>query len=293
MTMQSSNPNQAPPRFKRRQVLRLCGSLALGGAALGCYAWRIEPIWPEVVERPLAINGLPASLQGARLLQLSDLHAGSRVPQAYLERALNLANRLEPDLTVITGDFVHYRTEHDLDTALAVMSVVRPAKLGIWAVLGNHDYGPGWSDTHLADTLTAGLRELGIGVLRNELAFIANLQLVGIDDYWSPCFAPELVVPRVDWQAPALTLCHNPDAVDTRRMAACRGWILAGHTHGGQVRLPGMQPPIVPSQNPRYTLGEIDLGGGRWLYINRGLGYGVRLRLNVRPELTLFHLQRA
>ncbi len=291
--MQKLAQGQPPKKMTRRCALRLLGGLALGAAGLGVYAWRIEPAWIEVVERPLAIPNLPESLQSARLLQLSDLHAGSRVPQAYLERAVELANSLAPDLTVITGDFMHYQAEQDLAAALAVVRLLRQGRLGIWAVLGNHDYGPGWSNTLLADTLTAGIESQGIRVLRNDMALVSGLQIAGIDDYWSPRFAPELVVPRVDWDAPALTLCHNPDAADTERMAACRGWILAGHTHGGQVRLPGMQPPIIPTQNPRYTMGEVALGNGRWMYINRGLGYGVRLRLGVRPELTLFHLRRA
>ncbi|MHB9032739.1 MAG: metallophosphoesterase [Anaerolineae bacterium] len=294
--MASMESNQQPnraPRYTRRQVLRLFGGMTLACAGVGAYAWGLEPEWLRVVERSLPIANLPASLEGARLVQLSDLHAGPRVPQDYLAACMRRANALAPDLTVITGDFIHYTGEQDLQSALELMELLEPGRLGAWAVLGNHDYGPDWGNMRLADRLTAGLAERGVRVLRNDLALVEGLLLAGIDDYWGPRFAPELVVPRVDWSGPALTLCHNPDSADTECMAAVRGWILAGHTHGGQVKLPLMDPFIVPSLNPRYTLGEIDLGGGRWMYINCGLGYGVRLRLGVRPEITLFHLQRA
>jgi len=271
----------------------MLGGLALGAAGISGYALGLEPVWLQVVERELPVANLPAALEGARLVQLADLHAGARVPQRYLLRAVELASSLAPDITVITGDFMHYAGPADLQAALDLMRALRPGRLGAWAVLGNHDYGPGWYNTALADELTAGLERLGVRVLRNDLALVEGLQLAGLDDYWSPRFDPELVVPRVDWDGPALTLCHNPDGADTRAMRAWRGWMLAGHTHGGQVKLPYVDPFIVPTVNKRYTLGEIDLGGGRRMYINRGLGYGVRLRLGVRPEITLFYLRRA
>jgi hypothetical protein len=91
----------------------------------------------------------------------------------------------------------------------------------------------------------------------------------------------------------ALVLCHNPDAADEPVWAGYRGWILAGHTHGGQCKPPFLPPPLLPVKNRRYTCGAFDLGDGRNLYISRGLGYLRRVRFGVRPEITLFRLVAA
>jgi predicted MPP superfamily phosphohydrolase len=182
--------------------------------------------------------------------------------------------------------------EH-IDTVLRVLEALNPGPLGCFAVLGNHDYTLDWSRKDVADALARRLFAVGVHVLRNECRPIDGLQLVGIDDLWSPCFHPEAVVPKVDWKQPTLTLCHNPDAVDLRRLAACRGWILSGHTHGGQCKPPFLPPPLLPVRNRRYTSGEFDVGNGRRLYINRGLGHLLRVRFNVRPEITVFRLREA
>jgi len=94
-------------------------------------------------------------------------------------------------------------------------------------------------------------------------------------------------------ERPTIVLCHNPDAQDEPIWTGVRGWVLAGHTHGGQVKPPFLPPLVVPVRNKRYTAGEFDVGPGRTLYINRGLGHLTKVRFNVRPELTLFTLERA
>jgi predicted MPP superfamily phosphohydrolase len=96
-----------------------------------------------------------------------------------------------------------------------------------------------------------------------------------------------------DWDRPTLVLCHNPDAVDLPIWSEYSGWILSGHTHGGQCKPPFLPPPLLPVRNTRYTAGAFALTGGRRLYINPGLGYLRRVRFNVRPEITVFRLTRA
>ena len=95
---------------------------------------------------------------------------------------------------------------------------------------------------------------------------------------------------KLDTARPVLTLVHNPDAVDREGLRRIPGWFLAGHTHGGQVRIPPFPPPILPIANRRYAAGPVALGGGRDLYVSRGVGHLLPLRFGVRPELTLFTL---
>lgn len=87
-----------------------------------------------------------------------------------------------------------------------------------------------------------------------------------------------------------MALCHNPDGVDDPGWAGFRGWILAGHTHGGQCKPPWFDSPILPVQDRRSTSAPFELGNGRRLYLNRGIGYLRRVRFNCRPEITLFEL---
>lgn len=280
-------------KLTRRQVLGAAGGLSASIMGLGWYAWRIEPQWVEVVKRDLPIANLPTALAGQALVQLSDLHTGPIVDMAYLIASAKLVSALHPALTVITGDLMTCRGTEQVDAVAQVLQHLDPGPLGCYVVLGNHDYAQGWSRTAVADVLTHRLAEMGIRTLRNESLTVAGLQVVGLDDLWGPRFHPEDVLPYVNWDGPVLTLCHNPDTVDLPALATCRGWILAGHTHGGQVKLPFLPPPILPVKNHRYTSGEINLGNGRRLYINRGLGYRRRVRFNVRPEITVFRMTKA
>ncbi len=277
------------PRLTRRRFLGMAGSLA----ACAAYAWRIEPHWPEVVQRDLPIARLPAPLIGQTLVQISDLHVGPVVDSTYLIDAIEHVSSLKPALTVITGDFMTCRGTEQVEAVAQVLQHLDPGPLGCYAILGNHDYGLGWSRTTVAAQLVGRLSALGIRFLRNDCAVVEGLQLVGLDDLWGPNFRPDAVLPRVNWEGPVVTLCHNPDAVDLPCLADCRGWVLSGHTHGGQCKPPFLPPPILPVKNERYTAGEFDLGSGRWLYINRALGYLRRVRFNVRPEITAFRMQQA
>ena len=92
---------------------------------------------------------------------------------------------------------------------------------------------------------------------------------------------------------PALVLSHNPDSLDHAGWSGYRGWVLAGHTHGGQCKPPFLPPPLLPVQNKRYTAGAIPLADGRAVYISRGIGHLIPVRFNVRPEITSFTLASA
>jgi predicted MPP superfamily phosphohydrolase len=295
-TPQSEPPVAAPPatpsRWSRRRFLRrIAGAALVAGSGTALYAWQVEPFWTEYVRRDLPIAHLPDRWVGRTIVQLSDLHIG-RTAESHIAMSVERVNALAPDLIVITGDFMSCRaTEHVNDVA-RLLAPLR-AKLGVFGIPGNHDYGSGWKQRSTCDALQTALAGVGIPLLRNEVAEVDGVQIVGIDDLWGTNFDPAAAWSRADLTKPTLCLCHNPDACDHPVWGGYRGWILSGHTHGGQCKSPFLPPPMLPVANRRYVAGAYDVGGGRTLYINRGLGYILQARFNVRPEVTVFTLARA
>ncbi|HPM79389.1 MAG TPA: metallophosphoesterase [Candidatus Anammoximicrobium sp.] len=269
------------------------GIAAAGAAGVLGYTFGIEPHWVEVVQRPLPVVALPASLVGRRLIQISDLHVGPRVDDAYIVHCLQTVAELKPDILLITGDLITYHEPKQLRQLREILTHLPKPRLASLAVLGNHDYGFRWSMPDVADDVAGELTRVGVQVLRNESAAVDGLTFAGVDDLWSGAFAPERALSGISPTQAAIALCHNPDGADKPGWGPFRGWILAGHTHGGQCKPPFLPPPILPVRNRRYVAGEIPLADGRRLYINRGLGHLLQVRFNVRPEITVFTLRSA
>lgn len=276
--------------ISRRALLKSVAAIAAGGVATGLYSWRFEPEWLEVVSRNLWIRDLPPPLEGATLLQLSDLHIGPRVEDAYIARTFATARSLNPDFVVMTGDWITYRGSSQFDQLARLMRGFPRGRLGTVGILGNHDYGVNWRMPDVADRVTQIATAAGVRVLRNEIVNIEGLQFLGFDDLWGTNFEPGQVNTNVP--GAKLALCHNPDSADRPIWNSFHGWILAGHTHGGQCKPPFLPPPVLPVQNKRYSAGVVTVDALKTLYINRGIGYTIRVRFNARPELTLFKLQR-
>jgi predicted MPP superfamily phosphohydrolase len=279
-----------PSLLTRRRFLQLGGAALLGGAATGSYTIGIEPFLVEVVHRHLPIVGLPAELAGKRLIQVSDVHVGRAVSDDYLRRSFELVRALEPDILVLTGDYMTCYRGEQVDHALSVLEHLPHGRLATLASLGNHDYGMPPRYEKVGERIAAGLANLGAIVLRNEARSVRGLTVAGLDDFWGPNFHPNELLMSLGEGAASLVLSHNPDTADLAIWGAYRGWILSGHTHGGQCRPPFLGPPCLPVKNHRYTAGEFAVGGGRRLYINRGLGHLMHVRFNVRPEITVFAL---
>lgn len=276
----------------RRQFLGYSmAAIVAAAAGGGLYAWQVEPRWIEVVRRPLPVAGLPKSLVGARLVQLADLHVGPRVPDDYILHTFERVAALEPDIVVVTGDLTQY-SKNVFSDAERIFPRFPRGRLATLGVLGNHDYGPGWSHPEIAENLAEVFGHAGIDILRNEVAEVSGLQIVGMDDLWAKRFEPRRAFASADLTKPAIVLAHNPDSVDLPGWDGFEGWVLAGHTHGGQFKPPFMAPPRVPVKNRRYIAGEVGLSNGRTLYINRGIGFIEQVRFDCRPEITVFELQR-
>lgn len=275
-------------KISRRKFL-LGSTAALTVGVLG-YTWRIEPHWIEVVERPLPIRHLPTALVGKRLVQISDIHCGSIVDPLYLCKALQRLEELSPEGIVITGDLMTYDGPNRMASTARLLRHLPQTPFGTAIILGNHDYGHYWRSIAVADELTNRLQDDGHVVLRNEATNFGDIHIVGVDDLWSTRFDPVPALQSLPADQPSLVLCHNPDAADRDVWCGYRGWILCGHTHGGQCRPPFLTPPVLPVINKRYIAGEIELSDGRRMYINRGLGYLHRVRFNARPEITVHQL---
>jgi uncharacterized protein len=279
---------------RRQWIKRTVRTLAACGLGTGVYTYWIEPFWVEFVERDLPIANLPRQWAGRTLVQISDIHVGHRVSDDYLIGAFKHVAELQPDVLVFTGDSISLQPDGapPYDQLEGVLKHLPQGKLATLGVLGNHDYGRGWSEPNVAARLVRLLSDHGMRVLRNQAAIVDELELIGID---------ELMAGHCDGRAALasssaaarLVLCHNPDAADETFWGDYQGWILAGHTHGGQCKPPFLPPPLLPVNNRRYTAGEFDLFDGRSMYINRGLGHLRRVRFNVRPEVTILRFTSA
>ena len=268
----------------RRAFLKLSAAVtftALGGTMT--YAWLGNEVNSLTVERvQIPVPKLPTSLEGFRIVQISDIHYYPFTTLDLVDRAVQMANQLNPDLIVLTGDFVWHEVDaiFELAPSLAKLN----AKYGVYAGLGNHDI---WTDVKV---ITRAIEQEKLPLLVNQGVPISveksTLYLASLDDGWSG--KPDLEAAMVNWSEDAITvlLMHEPDlapryAVDKRIKLQ-----LSGHSHGGQVRLPFFGPLVLPYLSWKYPMGLYNING-MWLYTNRGLGTtNAPLRVNCAPEIT-------
>lgn len=256
-----------------------------------------EPWFPVLERATIRIPGLPRSFAGLRILHLSDLHHSTIVPRALIERAVAMGLAERPDLVALTGDFVSTeRLQPGSGIAYAepcaeALTAAASVPLGAFAVLGNHDY-----DTD-PERVATSLATRGIRVLADENVLLErggeHLRLAGVADLWrapgrDAAVARALEGARED--EPVIALAHNPDQFP-ELAAAGVSLTLSGHTHGGQVRLPGWGPLWVPSRfGARYAQGLVTEGGAS-LYVTRGVGtLGLPLRFACPAEVTILEL---
>ena len=275
--------------MKRRTFL---ASTLAAGTAAALYAWKIEPHWLEFSRHDLPVRGLPPSLEGKTVVQLSDLHVGPTVDDSYLVHTFRRVSALRPDIVVITGDFISYYTPV-FDQLRRLVAEFPRGRLATVGVFGNHDYGPNWAHPEIAKELRALLAPHGVDMLRNAAVDVQGLYVMGLDDLWGGSFDAAAGVTALKPGRAAIALSHNPDTVDLPGWAGFEGWILSGHTHGGQCKPPFLPPPLLPVKNRRYVSGAYDLTGDRQLFISRGVGHLMEVRFNVRPEVPVFTLREA
>jgi len=293
----------------RRAFFRYAAYLAGGVPILAAgYGFAAERLKYRVMKVEVPIAGLPKGLDGMRIVQLSDIHAGDFMPCAEVRRAVEMANQLGADLAVVTGDFIS-DSRDPLEDCIMELSALR-APLGTWGCNGNHE---------IYAQVEARSQKLfernGMRLLRQESVELKyqgeKFNLIGVDyqrDHMTsgprgPMLADIEHLVRRD--VPNILLSHNPNSFHRAAELGIE-LSLAGHTHGGQVKVEVVDHAITPARlitdfvaglyrlpmgNGSGSNGHADRHGS--LYVNRGLGtFGFPVRLGVPPEITLLTLRR-
>jgi len=244
-----------------------------------------EPHMLSIEHERIHLSRLPEVFDGFRVVQLSDVHHGPFSTTEQIERAVDTANRLKPDIIALTGDYIS--KERQYAAPCAEMLGRLKAKHGVYAVLGNHDH---WVDAPLITDL---FRAEGITVLINEgMRFEKDGQafwLAGVDDTMVGLEDISLALAGAREDEMKLLLAHNP--ILLRRAArASVDLVLSGHTHGGQVAIRGERNTLKGARK-RLLKGLGKLGNTQ-MYVNRGLGTVVLpIRYGCPPEISLLELR--
>lgn len=309
-TREAGKTNTEQRTMSRRTVLKSGCALMLGGV-FGCglgtaYATELEPGWIEITRPRLSLPDWPTGLKGLTVAQLSDLHLGN-VDVEHVRHCVEMTNQLGADLIFLTGDFISGPASRSRQCARELAAL--RARHGVFAVLGNHDIWGG------ASYVSGQLIHHGITVLRNQRQRLdldgEQLWLLGIEDtgytgysrgqpmafqrfrtrWQSRVDAMTLLLDGIPDSDPRLLLVHNPDFTEMLPPGRI-DLALCGHTHGGQVVLPLIGAPVVPSYwGQKYASGLVQ-GNGLPVYVNRGVGLAsLPIRLNCRPEITLLRFE--
>ncbi len=273
-----------------REFMKVSSLFAAGGvlARVGQIELNDETNTPVVERVEIPIKNLKPALEGFTIVQLSDIHLQPFTRPELVQRAVGMSNELNPDLVVLTGDYV-WRDQDAVFELTPILAGLN-ARHGVYSVLGNHDH---WLDVEatkraFAESRLPMLINQGMEIRQGKGSFY----LAGMDDGWSG--QPDLgqALENAPSGDPVVLLLHEPDLVNETSLDPRVVLQLSGHTHGGQVLLPGRPPIFTPHLGKEYSQGLFKVND-TWLYTNRGLGViSVPLRFNCPPEITLLTLTR-
>lgn len=267
-------------------------AVSTGLAALGAaYVYFVEPQWLSVSDLDVEIPDLPLAFDGLLIAHLSDLHVtrdmGARSP---VGQAIQICQARQPDLVLMTGDFVGKRNAVGKFAELIAGLHGMP----VYGVLGNHEHQHGPSHRQ---RVTAALREAGVELLLNRATCIerngSRLWIVGVDDAYTGLDQLDCALDGLGpLDRPRILLSHYPDLMHHPRASEV-DLALAGHTHGGQINLPILNASTLAHADSAYLGGMFRVNGVP-LYVSRGLGTsGYRVRFRARPELVFLTLRRS
>jgi len=298
-TTTSTPPTQTLTR--RHLLLRTSRTLATAGLTTAAYSFFAEPRWFEITTQKVQIKNLPPSLSGLRIVQLSDIHHGQWMSIAWVRQIVNATNALNPDIVALTGDYVYRGIEY-VGPVTRELARLQP-RIGTLAVLGNHD----WSDG--GGTLTKRLfANEKIPLIDNTRRYITpsrqlvpssnqGLCIAGVGDLWDDKCDYDQALAYVPGGMPRILLSHNPDVAEEPEFLESGHRVdlmLSGHTHGGQIHIPGLGAPVTNSAyGQKYAKGLVQSPTCP-VFISKGLGMTVMpIRLGVRPEIAVIELRKA
>jgi len=284
----------APRTMDRRRFLRKAKRIGLAGLGTyvlgrGAYCAFWEAYHLHVTRWDVPLPRLPGDLDGVRIALLSDIHISRRLPDDYLERTMRRLSELGAEAIMFTGDLAG----GPLDPLPEYLDLLAEAQAprGKYAILGNHDFFENRSGP-----VTEFLREAGWQVLRNQNAPLpgtkGRIRIAGVDDPVTEHEDLDQALAEVPEEAVCVLLSHTPDLIEPAAAAGV-DLMLAGHTHGGQIVLPFIGPPVVPSKyGAKYAWGLFDYQGTR-MAVTRGVGMiAPRIRFRCRPEIVQLTLRR-
>jgi predicted MPP superfamily phosphohydrolase len=296
----TGNVADHPVPTQQRHLTRrsfLAGSTLAVAGGLALYSGELARHEISITTRPLAIDKLPSVFHDFRVVQISDIHFDEFTEPSFVHRVVEHVNSLNPDLVLLTGDFIsfgplplkfaHHAMYHCADVLRGIACTQR------LAVMGNHDAALG------APIIRTILAEVNIPLLVDQHVPIERngdrLWLCGANDPVTSKPNLDLAIPaRPD--GPVVLMCHAPDFADNvvaHRRGPLVDFMLSGHTHGGQVRFPFVGALHLPEGGRKYVEGLFRFGRMQ-LYVNRGIGaVGLPFRLNCPPEITLYTLHSA
>jgi predicted MPP superfamily phosphohydrolase len=286
-------------RTAGRQGLRdgIHTAMKLGTAGIA-YGALVEPRLVQVTQVDIGIRGLPSTLDGYRVLHLTDIHFNWIQGEGFLRRVVERSNALDADMVALTGDFITHNPRR-MERCLDILSGLR-APDGLWAVRGNHDAPLGEHRTR------AMMERRGIRLLENEHDHVEprrhrlhaprcgrahRLVVGGVGDLWTGECSPGRALASADQTAPTLLLSHNPQAATIVPTDVRVDLMLSGHTHGGQVRVFNRPVPLFAGGESVYVSGLAQSRGMK-VYVSRGVGTSaLQFRWNCRPEIALLVLR--
>lgn len=270
-----------------RVLAVMAGIGIVSGTVVALCARFLFPFRPRVNHQAVVLPRNHANLAGLRIAFVSDTHVGPTFTAEDLRSISRDLRREKPDILLLGGDYVSQSPYFIDEIAPEIAEMVATARFGTWAIVGNHDV------SNVRSRVERMLADAGAGVLVNRAAQVETdrgpLWLVGIDDLLLG--RPDLPAAFADVSADAACIClwHEPDAAEKASIYA-PFIMLSGHTHGGQVRLPGLGPLALPKAGKRFPSGRFSIGD-MTLFVSNGVGlYRPPVRLGCPPELVMIHL---
>jgi predicted MPP superfamily phosphohydrolase len=281
-------------RLRLRRLFRIAIAvilLSIGASAI--WAFFIEPNRLVVHYETIAIDSWPKELSGLRIAVIGDVHTDTRfVNVAKLERIVDLTNQQNPDLIVLLGDYMqggrNNPEQADPEVTAKYLKNLK-APLGVYGVLGNHDW---WYN---GERVRHAFENEGIPILDDEVKELnwrgTSFWLVGLADFWTRPQHVEATIAKAPLGSTVLALTHNPDVFPT--LPETVPLLLAAHTHGGQVNIPLIGTPIVPSRfGSKYTAGHV-VENNHHMFVTIGIGTSImRVRFRVPPEIAVLTITR-